>query len=289
MKKLILLIFLCLLLPAKDIFGQSITDGTRFLYYQELMGPPFIVPYIVDVKIISSVAGMVYFSSDGNDTPDWVKIGDKIYRLYNNIPLSVEYDYSLQTGDTFTYLDTFPYFSGRTEMYVVDSVKSLRLKDSNTYKHWYLRNIENDWPFKPKAIWVEGLGEKTMGWGWFYAGIIDGPAYLKAVCSKNHDLILWNNYIPDFDRSCNFDSLAKLISIPEPSSRQIVLYPNPSTDYIRFETESATPFTLFNAYGQQVMSGSSDGYLSVAHLPQGFYILHLHTNGDFFVSKFLKQ
>jgi hypothetical protein len=174
-------------------------------------------------------------------------------------------------------------------MYVVDSVKSLKLEDSNTYKHWYLRNIENDWPFKPKAIWVEGLGEKTMGWGWFYAGIQDGPTYLKAVCYKNHDLILWNSYIPDFDRSCNFDSLAKLVSIPEQSARHIALYPNPAADYIRFETEEETPYSLINAYGQEVMTGTSDGYISIAHLPRGFYIILLQRKEALFASKFLKQ
>lgn len=295
MKKLNLLITVSFLIAANSIFGQGIKDGTRFFYIQESMSPFIKYPNIDTLKIRSSSADTVYFSSDGNDTPDMVKIGDKIYRLYNNIPLSVQYDYSLQTGDTFTYLDTFPYFSGRTEMYVVDSVKSLKLEDSNIYKHWYLRNIENDFPFKNDAIWVENLGEKTMGWCWFYAGIEDGPTYLIAICSKNQDLIYWQPYKYTFwpnpkpDKTCDFAYLTKLATLPEQSPLHFSLYPNPAADYIRFEAEAETSFSLINTFGQQVMSGTSDGYLSVAHLPQGFYILHLHTNSGFFVSKFLKQ
>jgi len=290
MKKLILLIFLSLLLPAKDIFGQGIADGSRYFYIQESMSPFIKYTYIDTLKIRSSSADTVYFSCFGQDTPDFVKIGDKIHYISNIIPYTnLEYDYSLQAGDTFTYLDTMPFISGRTQMYVVDSVKSLMLEDSNTYKHWYLRNIENDFPFKPKAIWVENLGEKTMGWSWFYAGIEDGPTRLKAICSKNQDLIYWNNYIVDLDRSCDFDSLAKLVSLSESSSRQITLYPNPANDYIRFDTDTTVQFALLNAFGQKVMSGCSDGYISVGHLPEGIYYIRIQRDQEIYGTKFVKR
>jgi len=290
MKELGFIIYSYLLLTSGSLFGQGIQEDTRYFYLLFSMSNPNTLAFVDTLTIQSSNADTVRFRVTGGCDKqrkiDFVKNGNKIYRvtLFDSLFL---YDYSLQSGDTFTYI-----LNCYTDRFLVDSVKFLRLDDFINHKHWFLHSIYDK---NVKITWIENFGEEKLGWDWSNYYFTDGQALIKAICLKNQDLIYWNEGYHDFwphpdpDKTCDFDYLLKLISIPETSSRQITLYPNPANDYIRFDTDTKVQFALFNAFGQELMSGQSDGYLSVSHLPKGLYYIRIQSDQEMYGTKFFKR
>jgi len=74
----------------------------------------------------------------------------------------------------------------------------------------------------------------------------------------------------------------------------ILLYPNPVTNYFYLETESEiTNFQLFNSLGQQFpinYEPTTNGFrFDTAHLPKGIYVLHTSfSDGNVSNQKFIK-
>ena len=70
-------------------------------------------------------------------------------------------------------------------------------------------------------------------------------------------------------------------NISEPASRQnIEVFPNPSFGYVHLRSPDLLPidYTLITGSGQMVMNDrlpDGSGVLSVWHLPDGWYVLHL--------------
>lgn len=70
-------------------------------------------------------------------------------------------------------------------------------------------------------------------------------------------------------------------NVSEPASRQnIEVFPNPSFGYVYLRSPDLHPidYTLITGSGQIVMNGrlpDGSGVLSVRHLPDGWYVLHL--------------
>ena len=74
------------------------------------------------------------------------------------------------------------------------------------------------------------------------------------------------------------------------NTREINLYPNPSTDYIRIDSPVAiTSWTLFSLSGSVLKHSVSDLQIQVIDLSAGFYILKIDTADGVVTKKIIKQ
>jgi hypothetical protein len=131
--------------------------------------------------------------------------GNKVYyksKFFPNKEDSILYfDFDLKVNDKINR----GYFN---YLYVVDSIKSIQLLDSNFYMHWYLSSNQGG-----NLIWIKGLGDSRRGWIREDAGFSpEGSPKLQAICRDNN-LVYWydgfNLFEPDTVKpTCNFDSLA---------------------------------------------------------------------------------
>lgn len=88
------------------------------------------------------------------------------------------------------------------------------------------------------------------------------------------------NIIPTYDPSAVHDMFCQ---------QTLEVYPNPASDVIYLKNlpcENAE-YSIFNVMGQKVMSGNSDGMISVAELEKGIYFLQIEGEGDRKTAKFV--
>ena len=80
------------------------------------------------------------------------------------------------------------------------------------------------------------------------------------------------------------------MAVNEPARPQpLTVYPNPATDvlYLNDLLGETVDYTIFNALGQKVKAGSSDGSIRVAELDKGIYILRVDGDKHFETAKFV--
>ena len=80
------------------------------------------------------------------------------------------------------------------------------------------------------------------------------------------------------------------MAVLEPSCPQpLEVYPNPASDflYLRGFPSEAVDYTIFNAMGQKVVSGSTHGTIPVAELGRGLYLLQIKGDIYFETAKFV--
>lgn len=77
--------------------------------------------------------------------------------------------------------------------------------------------------------------------------------------------------------------------VHEISQHQLAVYPNPASDviYIDGMTSDVADYAIFNVLGQKVISGSSDGSISIADLEKGLYILQIKGENLLETTKFM--
>jgi hypothetical protein len=72
----------------------------------------------------------------------------------------------------------------------------------------------------------------------------------------------------------------------------ILVYPNPSSDFIKIDLPSSYRggvYSIFNDIGELIKQQTLDtGIISLANLPAGYYILELRTNENTWRAKFIK-
>lgn len=80
------------------------------------------------------------------------------------------------------------------------------------------------------------------------------------------------------------------IAVQEPTQTQpLEVYPNPATDVLCLKNlpGETVNYSIFNAMGQRVKVGSSDGTIPVAELGKGIYLLRMEGNNCYGTTKFV--
>ena len=68
------------------------------------------------------------------------------------------------------------------------------------------------------------------------------------------------------------------ISIPETTSNQIKIYPNPSNGIIQLDyTESLANIEVYNIEGKLIFNGPAKKIIDLSHLESGFYFVKIRT------------
>ncbi|UTW67560.1 S8 family peptidase [bacterium SCSIO 12643] len=83
-----------------------------------------------------------------------------------------------------------------------------------------------------------------------------------------------------------------LLSVEDqPIIEGVKVYPTVTKDYLNIQDVSGQPYRVkvFSINGQLVYTGSATQLIDVQQLPAGTYVLHLESDSDFGVMKFIKQ
>ena len=81
------------------------------------------------------------------------------------------------------------------------------------------------------------------------------------------------------------ETLSKVVSIERKSNDKLKVYPNPVSNILTIETNSASDYQIINLLGQQVLNGQATQRIDVSALPKGTYFLKVGAEQV----KFMKQ
>ncbi len=220
--------------------------------------------------------------------------GNKVYHKINISPNKVDtilyFDFDLKVNDKINrgFLNY---------LYVVDSIKSIQLADSNFYLHWFLSSKQAG---TGNLVWIKGLGDSRKGWIRDDAGFIpEGAPNLQAIC-RNNNLVYWYNengfdyFKPDtVEPSCDFDAIRKkYTSVPLINSNAIKIFPNPANEKLFIENNLAqsSNYIITNLLGQEMDKGFLKSEIDICNLPKGVYILKIvNDKSQMQAIKFVKQ
>ncbi len=218
--------------------------------------------------------------------------GNKVYHKINKFPKKIDtilyFDFDLKVNDKINrgYLNY---------LYVVDSIKSIQLTDSNFYLHWFLSSKESG-----NLVWIKGIGDSRKGWIRDDAGFIpEGAPHLQAIC-RNNNLVYWYNengfdyFKPDtVEPSCDFDAIRKkYTSVPQINSNVVKIYPNPATEKLFIENNLAqsSNYIITNLLGQEMDKGLLKSEIDISNLLNGVYFIEIvNANNQTQALKFVKQ
>lgn len=94
--------------------------------------------------------------------------------------------------------------------------------------------------------------------------------------------------------SCNINVTVDQVSatIHISSNDRISVYPIPTTDILNINIDDSIHvqnITLYNATGQQVLQSDDATLLSLDDLPEGNYLLRIHSTRDVYVTSIVKM
>lgn len=216
------------------------------------------------------------------------KVYYKIKKIQNKMDTILYFDFDLKVNDKINR-------GCLNYLYVVDSIKSIQLLDSNFYMHWFLSSKQAG---AGNLVWIKGLGDSRTGWIRDDAAFTpEGSPKLQAIC-RNNKLVYWYNgdnfFEPDTVKpTCDFDSLNfKYTSISQIKSYSLKIYPNPATEKLFIENNLSqnSNYTITNLLGQEIDKGLLKSEINISHLLSGVYILKvIGTNNQNEIFKFVKQ
>lgn len=279
MKHIKLLYIVSFIFLTQDVLiAQKILDGAKFLHMTYDGGPRATVNFDQIYKISVGSINVYKFNNQ-----IILEKGEKIYYKWGNDTV-LYYDYSLKAGDTFY----FNHPPTRTEFMAVDSIIMKELNDGKFYKHWYLKSEKQSIPI----IWVEGLGEKNMGW-YAYDLIPIHSTKLKSICMID-TLIFWDTTFNGFEPfsespTCDFHRLLKYNSTGKINIRQHLIFPNPVSNEITITGFEGFQYEIYNLIGQKVTNGILLESINTNKLDKGTYILKILTDKGFHSWKFMKN
>ncbi len=216
------------------------------------------------------------------------KVYHKIKKFPNNkVDTILYFDFDLKVNDKINR----GYFN---YLYVVDSIKSIQLLDSNFYMHWFLSSKQAG---AGNLVWIKGLGHSRTGWIRDDASFVPQGPKLQAIC-RNNNLVYWykgyNFFEPDTVKpSCNFDSInIKITSVSQINSNAVKVYPNPASEKLFIENNLAqnTSYIITNLLGQEMDKGLLKYEINISSILNGVYLLKImDDNNQTQVLKFIKQ
>lgn len=85
-----------------------------------------------------------------------------------------------------------------------------------------------------------------------------------------------------------------ITSINEIPQTELVIYPNPATDFVEFTVNSSTnieSIKIFNLYGQliEIINNPTNNKIDLTNISKGVYYIRIDTAKDFYIGKIIKQ
>jgi hypothetical protein len=278
MKHIKLLFSISLLFTSSSFScAQAIIDSTNYFYLTYNTSNGKYKGSVAQVKKSTLVTNEYYFNAD-----TLIVSNNQVFFKKNNVN-KLYFDFKLQLKDTFYFKNT----TGIDTM-EVDSIKSVTLDDGKPYKHMFLKS---QYQFNP-IIWVEGLGEKNLGWIRYDLKFTEMPE-LKAIC-KNTNLIYWYNSFDGLETiniadSCDFNYLNRQLFIPNMSHLKIGVYPNPANNTLNIVGINSGHYTIYNSFGTLMSEGLCNNSINIEALPKGCFHLLIKFNNEMYNGKFIKE
>ncbi|MFD1552899.1 hypothetical protein DNU06_07955 [Putridiphycobacter roseus] len=129
-----------------------------------------------------------------------------------------------------------------------------------------------------------------------YALLLDSIEEQKVVFSYDNE-----NFLTEIATYATLDSTLELInltnyyftnvaSVEQVSTLNIVLYPNPTTDFLHIQSETAIErLQIVNMNGQTMLTQNNSNDVDVSHLSKGTYIIYGNAADKSFKQTFVKQ
>ena len=107
----------------------------------------------------------------------------------------------------------------------------------------------------------------------------------------NADIDDWRNLtrsVSFWSAAEAFDATTLSINSIDGNSYSVVVYPNPTANYINININASTPVhsvTLFNLQGQQILTTNGETKIAIGHLAAGTYLIKIHIDNSILTKK----
>lgn len=179
------------------------------------------------------------------------------------------------SGYTFVNAMTTAYGNGGYDLYysLVDEYSWLNLNHTSTFGGY-----EDDL--------IAGADTTYEG-----AFISVGTTYSTQLGQTNVAVFLLDtNYFIPAGNVNEYNDITSLLEFEEETYK---IYPNPTIDFIRIETESKNPYNvqIYSITGKQLLSkkNSQSDVIDIRFLPEGVYLLRLYSNNNYHTIKIIKE
>jgi hypothetical protein len=242
-----------------------------------------------DTLINSNSYKKVYSTDDCifNTTPNYYcdkflyyreDTANKVYYYENGMEDEILlYDFSLSIGDSIYLAE----LQGNPVYAFVDSIDSLLVHDEYRKRLFFDRDED---------IWVEGIGSLKNALRPFAGFFITDDSWELISVNISDELIYKNEYYSThFIRNCLVTSIET-----EKISNPRFVYPNPATEFIRFNMNSVSNkyyFELFNLQGRKVKEQliENNTSVSVQNLCKGVYMYRLIDDENIYTGKIIVE
>ncbi len=265
-------------------FGQEyhklVDTNKLWNYYDCYAGPP---PHYTTLYRFTSdtlINGEKYFIPEAtHDSMNWYKENyylreedstKRVYILYNNNE-GLIYDFSLNTGDSVTILNTLSVSNPPITIHVI-SIDSIQIDG------FYRKIINSDF-----CTWIEGIGDKmgiTNPGSCFLVGNC-----LLLVCYYENDSLKYLN--PDYD-SCFYS----FVNINEnENEKQVLLKDMGNNSYIIQTKSSIEEVKIYNVLGEKMRKYnpfSNQCKINMSSFSSGIYFITGKTSNKLFNFKIVK-
>lgn len=175
---------------------------------------------------------------------------------------------------------TLPAFAGNADPSTVANV-DVFLNGSSTEAPSYIRNFGNELKIDFASAIAQGTTIKVV-----IKNVINPSTPANNLMAKI--AFQDSGYVDLNSFSTTFNISNTLSTNDSPTAKQIVLYPNPATDYLKLSTfNEKESFKIYNQGGQIVLSGTYTPHQSICiqSLPRGSYILRINDSSYSFIKK----
>jgi hypothetical protein len=221
-------------------YHQLLDTNKLWNYYDTYFGPNPHYTHLYRLTTDTTINGKKYFIPEITlDSINWFKENyffreedstKRVYILYNNNE-GLLYDFSLNTGDSVTILNTLNTYIESLTLHVV-SIDSIQIDGL------YRKIINTDF-----STWIEGIGDLN---GLSHPGDMSTGVLLKLVCYYENDSLKYAN--PDYD-SC-FYAFLNVGEIDK--ENQLLIRTIDQNSFIISSGEMIDDVTLINLLGEQV-------------------------------------
>jgi len=220
-----------------------------------------------------------YIPEITNDSGNWYKQNyylreedstKRVYILCNNNE-GLIYDFSLNTGDSVTILNTLYTSNSPITIHVI-SVDSIKIIDNS-----YRKIINSDF-----CTWIEGIGDKM---GLCHPGDLSAGNCISLVCYYENDSLKYLS--PDYD-SCFYS----FVNINEnENEKQVLLKDMGNNSYIIQTKSSIEEVKIYNVLGEKMRKYnpfSNQCKINMSSFSSGIYFITGKTSNKLFNIKIVK-
>lgn len=193
------------------------------------------------------------------------------------------YDFSLNPGDSMQVFNPISPYPSDAGYFLLDSIVTKTHIDNEDYRHFYLSSLDTVQSASPGAIWIEGIGSRSL---------INTPGGPPSFSNAGSLSCFFNNLTLHYS---NLDSINACVqqntdlSIYE-SDASFQFYPNPVADelIIKFKDNNEALLEFYNTNGMleaSRMINSDTTSVDVSALGAGIYLLRVVTNSEIVVKR----